>query len=165
MPKSPYCHQIITQTHPRGDRRVPEKVEFEKICRCQSTAYTTAILGIRRFASTGTMYRGQGAGRWAESSSGARGLPYMLLAWACIAARRDGLGGAMSLPCWLVRAGTAVAGGERAESPVANPREGQRIQQGAPNLRTQSGARSSLTQISRDAPKYFRQRGACCCPG
>ena len=26
--KYPYCHQIITQTHPRGDQRVSEKVEF-----------------------------------------------------------------------------------------------------------------------------------------
>ena len=26
--KYPYCHQIITQTHPRGNRRVSEKVKF-----------------------------------------------------------------------------------------------------------------------------------------
>ena len=26
--KYPYCHQIITQTHPRGNRRVLEKVEM-----------------------------------------------------------------------------------------------------------------------------------------
>ena len=30
----PYCHQMITQTHPSGDRRVLEKVEFWKSCRC-----------------------------------------------------------------------------------------------------------------------------------
>ena len=29
--KYPYCHQIITQTHPRGNRRVSEKVEFLEI--------------------------------------------------------------------------------------------------------------------------------------
>ena len=32
--KYPYCHSIITQTHPRGDRRVSEKGEFRKSCRC-----------------------------------------------------------------------------------------------------------------------------------
>ena len=26
--KYPYCHQMITQTHPRGNRRVSEKVEM-----------------------------------------------------------------------------------------------------------------------------------------
>ena len=25
--KYPYCHQMITQTHPRGNKRVLEKVE------------------------------------------------------------------------------------------------------------------------------------------
>ena len=29
-----YCHQMITQTHPRGNRRVSEKGEFGKSCRC-----------------------------------------------------------------------------------------------------------------------------------
>ena len=32
--KYPYCHQMITQTHPRGERRVSEKVECKKILRC-----------------------------------------------------------------------------------------------------------------------------------
>ena len=26
--KYPYCHQMTTQTHPRGDKRVSEKNEF-----------------------------------------------------------------------------------------------------------------------------------------
>ena len=39
------------------------------------------------------MYRGRGAERWAESSSGARSLSYNLLALACTAARRDELVG------------------------------------------------------------------------
>ena len=30
----PYCHQTTTQTHAKGDRRVSEKVEFPKICKC-----------------------------------------------------------------------------------------------------------------------------------
>ena len=38
-------------------------------------------------------------GRWAQSSSGARGLPYRNPACACTAARRDELEGTRSLPC------------------------------------------------------------------
>ena len=29
----PYCHQMITQTHPGGDRRIPGKVKFRKFSR------------------------------------------------------------------------------------------------------------------------------------
>ena len=54
------------------------------------------------------MYKGRGAGRWAESSSGARGLPYKPPACARTAARRDALEGTRSLPWWRRRA-TAVA--------------------------------------------------------
>ena len=32
--KYPYCHEIITQTHPRGDTSVLEKGEFRKPCKC-----------------------------------------------------------------------------------------------------------------------------------
>ena len=45
------------------------------------------------------MYRGRGAGRWAELSSGARGLPYKPPACACTATRRDEPEGTRSLPC------------------------------------------------------------------
>ena len=29
--KHPYCHQMITQAHPKGGRRVLQKAEFFKI--------------------------------------------------------------------------------------------------------------------------------------
>ena len=29
--KYPYCHQMIIQTHPRGDRRISEKINFSEI--------------------------------------------------------------------------------------------------------------------------------------
>ena len=56
-----------------------------------------------------SMYRGRGAGRWAESSSGARVLPYKPPACACTAARRDVPEGTRSLPCWPCRAAAAAA--------------------------------------------------------
>ena len=55
------------------------------------------------------MYRGIGAGRWAESSSGARGLPYKPLACACTAAKRDESEGTRSLPCLPYHAAAAAA--------------------------------------------------------
>ena len=48
VPKYPYCHQMIPQTHPRGDKRVSEKGELWKSCRCHQTAYTTAISDLFR---------------------------------------------------------------------------------------------------------------------
>ena len=55
------------------------------------------------------MYRGTGAGRWAESSSGARGLPYKPPACARTAARGDEPEGTRSLPCWPCRAAAVAA--------------------------------------------------------
>ena len=55
------------------------------------------------------MYRSRGAGRWAESSSGARGLPYKPPAYVCTAARRDALEGNKSLLCLPYRATVAAA--------------------------------------------------------
>ena len=55
------------------------------------------------------MYRGRGAGRWAELTSGARGLPYRPPAYVRTAARRDGPEGTRSLPCWPCRAAAAAA--------------------------------------------------------
>ena len=55
------------------------------------------------------MYRGRGAGRWAESSSGARGLPYKPPACACTAARREEPEGTRSLPCLPCRVAAVAA--------------------------------------------------------
>ena len=55
------------------------------------------------------MYRGRGAGRWAESSSSARDLPYKPPTYAHTAARRDQPEGTRSLPRWPCRAATMVA--------------------------------------------------------
>ena len=44
--EDPYCHQMTTQTPPRGDRRVSENVDFSKIFRCHSIGETIAILGL-----------------------------------------------------------------------------------------------------------------------
>ena len=66
------------------------------------------------------MYRGRGAGRWAESSSSARVLPYKPPAYACTAARRDVPEGTRSLLCSPYRAAavwTAVAKALKAHSP------------------------------------------------
>ena len=50
-----------------------------------------------------------GAGRWAETSSGARGLPYKPPARVRTAARRDEPEGTSCLPCWPCRAAAAAA--------------------------------------------------------
>ena len=55
------------------------------------------------------MYRGRGAGRWAESSLGTRGLPYKPPAYARTAARRDEPEGTRSLPCRPCRAAAVAA--------------------------------------------------------
>ena len=73
------------------------------------------------------MYRGKGAGRWAESSSGARVLPYRPHACACTAARRDMPDGTRSLPCWpCVAAAAATVWTRMAAAPRAHPPLGKR---------------------------------------
>ena len=74
----------------------------------QNRVKTTKI----RHSSTNvhwSMYRGTGAGRWAESSSGARVFPDRPLACACTAARRQVPEGTRSSPCWPYRAAASVA--------------------------------------------------------
>ena len=56
-----------------------------------------------------SMYRGRGAGRWAESSSGALVLPYRPPACAFTAARRDRAVMTKSLPSSPSRAAAAAA--------------------------------------------------------
>ena len=41
---NPYCHQMTTQTHPRGNKRISEKVEIRNFFNCHKQAYTTTIL-------------------------------------------------------------------------------------------------------------------------
>ena len=73
------------------------------------------------------MYRGRGAGRWAESSPGARGLPYKAPACARTAARREEPEGITSLPCWPCCAAAAAAMRTRVgEALKAHPPLGQR---------------------------------------
>ena len=39
--KYPYCHQMITQTHPRGDGQVSEKIEFSENCQVTLNSLTS----------------------------------------------------------------------------------------------------------------------------
>ena len=44
--KYPYCHQMITQTQPRGNIRVRKRSKCENFFRFHKIAYTTTILGL-----------------------------------------------------------------------------------------------------------------------
>ena len=94
------------------------------------------------------MYRGRGAGRWAESSSGACGLPYKPPPPppACVrtAATRDEPEGTRSLPCWPCHAvavaavWTGVAKALRARPPLgqrSSPRRRRPLREGGGGVR------------------------------
>ena len=73
------------------------------------------------------MYKGGGAGRWADFSEGARDLPYRRPACVRTAARMEEPEGTRSLLCWPCRAAAAAAvwtGME--EALMARPPLGQR---------------------------------------
>ena len=60
--KYPYCHQMVTQTHRKGGRRVSGKDEFSKICRCHQTASTKQFRSFR--GAHGLGYMGLAATAW-----------------------------------------------------------------------------------------------------